>query len=378
MTELPLYRGHGAPNRPPAGAHLGLWHSRFFRYEEGWTLDDPDTKNHWLRDLAQATCSDTELPEATALRLLRLGRSLGAESRELQASWHFASGLGLPHPLENGFAWHPTLGVPYLTGTAVKGILRGWLEEWSGETAELCQERRRRWLGEPEQPGKPDRAGDLIFFDALPITAPSLVVDVMTPHMGKWYERGDQIEEIDSADSAELLPGDFHSPNPVKFLVAKQPSFLVQIAARTETARAEVPAAFAEMRQALDLLGAGAKTAAGYGQLIPGDKRILSRLERQLDTQERHAGYAALDPFDRSLAKLAEKAIRRKKPDYELIVEGLYKNTWQGDELLRAARKAKELMLAQDHWRPRLLGKARNDKPHMRTLKIIRLLGEKP
>jgi CRISPR-associated protein Cmr6 len=32
--------------------------------------------------------------------------------------------------VENGFLWHPTLGVPYLPGAAVKGLVRAYVEHW--------------------------------------------------------------------------------------------------------------------------------------------------------------------------------------------------------------------------------------------------------
>ncbi len=40
-----------------------------------------------------------------------------------------ATGLGNPHPVENGFAFLPPYGIPYLSGSSVKGVLRRACEE---------------------------------------------------------------------------------------------------------------------------------------------------------------------------------------------------------------------------------------------------------
>ena len=41
----------------------------------------------------------------------------------------FATGLGLEHPIENGFAFLTPYGLPYLAGSGVKGVLRRAMEE---------------------------------------------------------------------------------------------------------------------------------------------------------------------------------------------------------------------------------------------------------
>lgn len=84
------------------------------------------------------------------------------------------TGLGRQHPLENGFTWHPTLGVPYIPGSSLKGLLRAWDRE---ENAEWHEGSRRNAFVETEitkeRFGTQDRVGGLVFFDVLPMTKPT-------------------------------------------------------------------------------------------------------------------------------------------------------------------------------------------------------------
>jgi CRISPR-associated protein Cmr6 len=288
---LPLYHGHQAPGSLPGNAHPGLWWEKFFSYyERDWAIPekirqqdkDKNTKQVWIetlfkKDAKEAlTGRERELKEF-AYRQYALGRGLGARQKALKTDWHFTTGLGLPHPVENGFAWHPTLGVPYLPGAAVKGLLRAWVEEWQEfETAQECNETKTRWFGDQEQ------AGTLIFFDAIPVDRVKLIADVMTPHRGKWYEKGDDTR----TDSADRVPADWHSAVPLPFLVVKQAIFLFQIASRPGTRGAgEAETAMRWLQNALEFLGAGAKTAAGYGRMSE-DASALARLQtRFIQTQ---------------------------------------------------------------------------------------------
>ncbi|MCX7895925.1 MAG: type III-B CRISPR module RAMP protein Cmr6 [Thermoanaerobaculum sp.] len=49
--------------------------------------------------------------------------------REAVASAPFTTGLGIEHPLENGFAFLDPYGLPYLPGSGVKGVVRRAAEE---------------------------------------------------------------------------------------------------------------------------------------------------------------------------------------------------------------------------------------------------------
>ncbi len=271
----------------------GLWYTRFFdRYAPNRTLNQ-DAKRAWVSDNAKPT-GDRKALETHALRQLALIQAIGGEARVFATDWHFATGLGLPHPVENGLAWHPTLGVPYLAGSGVKGLLRAWIEVWDEQAdAASRQQRIDDWFGTSGDEGT---SGRFVFFDAVPVQPVQLAADVMTPHMGKWYEQGDEITAI---LEPERLPADWHDPVPVPFLVVKQAKLLFGIAPRRSEYAAELAAVWDALEKALSWLGAGAKTAAGYGRMMT-DEGMLASLRESL----RRLSEAALPVEQQRIAEL--------------------------------------------------------------------------
>ncbi len=267
MSGLPLYRGHEARGPRPSGCHTGLFYTRFFgRFDAEWSVPK-DGKRLWIEDV-QGTCGDQEALGRACLRQLELVRALGGQSHTFTTRWHFATGLGLPHPVENGFTWHPTLGVPFLCGAAVKGLINAWIET-TAEDSEETRQLRKDWFGDQ------DGAGKLICFDAIPAAPPLLGADVMTPHMGDWYQKGDSISH--SRSETKSVPADWHEPVPVPFLVVRQATFLFSVAPRVPSLVKQLDPVVSALERALLELGAGAKTAVGYGHMQQ-DRGPLDRL----------------------------------------------------------------------------------------------------
>lgn len=266
--------------------HKGLWFERFFdQFPDAWDPDPslPDNpkaakkikkdwtrgKSAWISGVA-GTCGDTSACEAATQRQRQLCTDQSGKTHIAQVQWHFVTGLGLPHPIENGFLWHPTLGTPYIPGSAVKGLVRAWVESWDDLEPEKRQDRLYQWFGsehkDPRQRTSNDRqstiAGDFIFLDALPIKTTTLTADIMTPHMGQWYQSGSQTPGL-----ANTTPADWHDPTPVPFLVANQPIFQFCVLPRNSESATDLPLVMKALEQALEWLGAGGKTAVGYGQM---------------------------------------------------------------------------------------------------------------
>ena len=282
----PLYQNHDAPQALGSESHVGLWWDKFFsHYDFNWTVSK-EADSIWIQTVAGRRDSKKNKDHLARFvqRQMEMGRALGATQNVFETKWHFSTGLGLSHPVENGFAWHPSLGMPYLPGSAVKGLLRAWVEEWMFETKleeSQKQAKIRCWFGSDEKDN--EKAGDLIFFDAIPVEIVETGPDIMTPHMGKWYEQGDTING--SAGDASKMPADWHSPVPVIFLVVKQGSFLFQIAPRGNTPPDEATAAMQQLQAALQWLGAGAKTAVGYGRMSE-DEEKLRKLKNALPEEK--------------------------------------------------------------------------------------------
>ncbi|MCG5525868.1 type III-B CRISPR module RAMP protein Cmr6 [Ectothiorhodospira haloalkaliphila] len=269
---LPLYEGAEKPmGKCPADAHAGLWFQRFFdRYEgDAWNIPKAEGKTAWIDAVAQRKHGNRDALKAALQRQESLLAALGGCSRDFRSDWRFVTGLGLSHPVENGFLWHHTLSVPYLPGSAVKGLVRAWIAQWAGGLDEDARKQRLLdWFGSDDSgDSKRFRAGGFIFFDALPLEPVHLVRDVMTPHAGKWYEKGGAIS--DPQQEPESVPADWHDPIPIPFLVADRPKLRFAIAPRDPARKAELEEVRQALIDALDWLGAGAKTATGYGHMCP-------------------------------------------------------------------------------------------------------------
>ena len=273
------------PGNPPEQGNTGLWFTRFYnQFGSDWSVADGG-KRSWIGTVTGLRGDLRALKDA-ASRFECLGLTLGAKVVDFNTEGNLVTGLGLSHPIENGFTWHHTLGVPYLPASGVKGLLRGWVEAW---TDDVDDDQRtvliQRWFGTAKGSDAPqDRVGGLIFFDALPITPVSLVEEVMAPHMGKWYEQGGQIKL--EADYADKAPADWHSPVPIPFLaVGRGASFRFMVAPRLtgdagadQQARQDSKDAMAQLTLALEWMGAGAKTATGYGRMLPDGAKIAAAL----------------------------------------------------------------------------------------------------
>lgn len=400
---LPLYRDHQAPQTLPEQGHRGLWYERFFdRYDaaNGWKVQKED-KAIWVQATAAKLAGDHHALDLAVQRQLELATMLGGRGAVFQADWHFATGLGLPHPVENGLAWHHTLGVPYLAGNAVKGLIRAWVEVWDDGLDET--ERKRRldtWFGFADQRVVTDgkarernasQAGAFRFFDALPLKPVSLRADVMTPHLGKWYEQGGEIE--DWHHEPDKVPADWHAPVPVPFLVAHKPSLLFSIAPRLpDCPKAELDAVFKALKQALDWLGAGAKTAVGYGQLQEDEQatRQLHQDREQREQQERQAAEVKrqeaerkaererLDPFERALLELIDARPDKHQSEIVYLIGQMKNGRWQGADKQRVAQWLQAKMQAtQGQWKPESQAKKpEKDRSYQNTLLVMRWLDE--
>lgn len=254
--------------------NVGLFFGRFYDgFQPDWGIERDSKKSFIERTARLASQREhEEYAQKLADRQQRLCESLGGVCMTLQTTGPFVTGSGISHPVENGFTFHPTLGLPYLPASGVKGLLRGWVETWMEHTDQTAKDALiADWFGYSTK--EASAAGNLVFFDALPAGLTSMACDIMTPHMGGWYEKGDS---INATNFAQVAPGDWHSPVPVPFLVVQSGvKFLWGIAPRLSgdaandaQRREQARQALAQLKLALEWVGAGAKTAVGYGRMV--------------------------------------------------------------------------------------------------------------
>jgi CRISPR-associated protein Cmr6 len=336
----------------------------------------------------------------------------------------FTTGLGNEHPLENGFAFLNPYGLPYLPGSGVKGAIRRAARELAsgawGDTAGWSLELRFSielgkgsekhtvrlsmfdvLFGPEPSKGEGDHVrGVLSFWDVFPqLPSNELMVEVMTPHQGHYYQ---QKKEKKSGDS--VTPHDSGQPNPITFLTVPPHSRFVfhvlcdtarlsKLAPELLHAENEPPrwktlleAAF---EHAFQWLGFGAKTAVGYGAMRRDKEaerqtaEALAKIRAQArEDKEERAAISALSQNMRRVKEFEdymrkrEEAIKGKKVRAhgdehrrarELAKAAREEEGWTLEERQAAARAIKE-------WLPRVV--QINVKEEMKQLKLRELLPE--
>lgn len=256
---LPLYREITRPARYTAGGNAGLWYDKFCNQ---WQVRSPkrevntslgpryhvlegESKKKWISTVtSQGAVGDKKHLAEVIHRMRELTQACGGLALELVTDSSFVTGMGRSHPIENGFAWHHTLGTPYLPGSSIKGLLRAWIKSQSGGVDGALT----LWFGDPGQVGR------VCFLDALPLEPVELGIDVMTPHYAGWTPANP--------------PGDWMSPTPIPFLVVKRCArFLFCMVPQDESLSAgDLHTLKDHLIEALQWMGVGAKTATGYGR----------------------------------------------------------------------------------------------------------------
>jgi len=165
---------------------------------------DHEKRGHWLREMAKDVGANQHLTEVSQ-RQQSLVNAMGGKILLWKNTSRFVTGLGREHPLENGFAWHHTLGVPYLPGSSLKGVLRAWYREngpWD-EVKQRWQENStiRTLFGshEKDENGHEYGVGRFVLLDMIPSEQPKLAVDIMTPHYGRYYQDARSPQAIGTA-----------------------------------------------------------------------------------------------------------------------------------------------------------------------------------
>ena len=231
-----------APN-----AHAELWLDKYI-------ADQRETKS---RVLFIADVSALPTPEAYAAFYKRWEQMLedqGAKKRTARVKGRMIIGLGEESVLETAITLHRTYGVPYIPGSALKGLAANYARQRLGEAWQKGSEAYKIVFGDT------DDTGYITFFDALYIPGTgfkekALYPDVITVHHQKYYQ------------GTDTAPADWDDPNPVPFLSATG-SYLIALAGPELQQEEEwVKVTFAILRHALADMGIGAKTSSGYGRM---------------------------------------------------------------------------------------------------------------
>lgn len=166
--------------------------------------------------------------------------------------WRLAVGHGnRANAHEIGLAVHGTYGWPVIPGSSIKGLALAWARS----SPDAKEDDVRRVFGTTSQ------VGSVRFLDAIPAGKPvAVTADVLTPHVKPSYDA------VANGSSALVPPAEYHNPVPVLFLTVTG-TYAVDLYGPDVC---DIDRAAKWLKAAGDELGAGAKTAAGYGYLSVG------------------------------------------------------------------------------------------------------------
>lgn len=350
---VPDYVGTNFSQCPP-GHRFNLY---FEIWQGNWALD----KNNKTQALRQTlNCAGVSgLLAGLRNRQNQIAAALPEPNRmviDVKSTSPFATGLGLEHPVENGFAFLTPYGMPYLAGSGVKGVLRRAAEELLAQDKPGFDQAVVDALFGSESQTKPSR-GALSFWDVFPVPAKdSLVVEVMTPHSSHYLQDG-------------KAPHDAGKPNPIPFLAVPADSeFRFVVTCEPSLMQADMrshwkPLLVDVLQHAFDWLGFGAKTAVGYGALTE-DPAAKKQREADADAIRKQAANAAaqaareeelklLPPAQREIREFLDARTDHNMPEIAALMSALKQGKWSGDTKVAVAEHLKALMQAARKWKDR-------------------------
>lgn len=308
--------------QPAQAQHAGLWFDKYVR-------NPSDTKDHSKHAADTAAIAEPSVYAAFYAGWQKALQEAGAETKTAKCLGRLIVGLGNESVIETSITLHRTYGVPYIPGSALKGLAASYARQrLGGEWAEKSPAYKALfgYAPDPDKSSRPapeaetntGEAGHVVFFDALYVPHSglhkrALYPDVMTVHHGDYYSQ------------KPTAPADWDDPNPVPFLTATG-EFLVALAGPP----AWVAAAFKMLAYALAEYGAGAKTNAGYGRMS---------LE----------GYGALAHLSVAQAGAAQAAKAAPADPQQALVDDFIRRL----EAMPGARVAGEMgNFVQQQWKP--------------------------
>lgn len=210
-----------------------------------------------------------------------LAQKLDALVIPIKLTSPFAVGLGNDHPVENGFSFLSPYGLPYISGSGIKGVLRSAAQE-SGVPLEEIE----ILFGEDQNDAT---RGALIFWDGFP-QCDRMTVEVMTPHQSDYYQ-------------GKSSPHDQGTPTPIQFL-AVPANTNMNLIIQCDTTKLKQQdydwqAKVIEIvNYASKWLGFGAKTFVGYGSFKINNDSLKKQKEIQ-NKKDEEKKLASLSPEER-------------------------------------------------------------------------------
>ena len=290
---------------------------------------------------------------------------------EATVDWRLVVGLGSEDVQETSMTLHHIYGIPYIPGSAVKGVLKHWwfqelqknkdFIDDEGKVDEDDAMKDSDYFEYQNTFGSQKQRGEVRFLDAYPTEAVHFAIDIMNPHYSDYY-------------SGKKPPTDDQRLVPIPFLTVENTTFRFAFLAQDQTRLDKLKKRF---KKALKLKGVGAKTAVGYGYFRDfKDKTgtFTDKLRREQEAAEKRREtdrLACLSPIE----QLAEELNRlSEKPVDEERAVGIYNNelpSLDGDEEQMIALSLK------DYWQRINKWDGGSHKQRQKVMKVKSILGER-
>jgi CRISPR-associated protein Cmr6 len=235
--------------------------------------------------------NDIEIKEEIKIQLENIGENINFIKENYKNEYYFLElnpkledkmiiGLGEHSVYETNITLHNIYGVPYIPGSALKGVLRNHIikKYYINSDTKDSKEIEKNIIKDKffnDLFGGEKNKGNLIFIDSFPNKNIEIKSDIMTPHHTKYFKNEND------------FPRDDEDPKIVKFLVVKGGNFKINIGIRNEYKELKIEIDEKntgiknnkeeldkktyeefiknEIREALEFNGIGGKTSVGYG-----------------------------------------------------------------------------------------------------------------
>jgi CRISPR type III-B/RAMP module RAMP protein Cmr6 len=260
------------------------------KYPTQSVITESKNKSPWIQALVQENHIDSALTQAAYSRWHAMMSATKATLFNASLNWRMVIGLGGETVLETDITLHPLYGIPFIPGSALKGLTRAYAageykeyyvpvdkpEEQRGASKKIDDDHSeiKRIFGSQ------DEAGSILFFDAMPLNGKvEFVVDIMNPHYPEYYNS--------LKNNKTTPPTNEQQPNPITFLTVANTTFTFALAPRNpndDQHKTDVELVKGWLQEALQKYGVGGKTSAGYGYF---NKEVSSTEPSRLEkTQE--------------------------------------------------------------------------------------------
>lgn len=179
---------------------------------------------------------------------------------EATTDWRLIIGLGSAHVQETSMMFHHIYGIPYIPGSAVKGVLRDWVKDQKNKDKDKRKFEDEQAIFGSENNNEEKNRGNVIFMDAFPVSDVSFATEIMNPHYSEYY-------------NSEAYPADWHHPVPINFLTVEKTKFRFIFLSKNSDYLKKTAK---WLKDIFENKGIGAKTAVGYGYFK--DKKDITHM----------------------------------------------------------------------------------------------------